>query len=614
MTKVSWFLAASFLAAQTPRFAQDVYPILTKAGCQECHQSNGVASTTRLILPDPQASAEEIDQFGESLRKLIDKANPDQSLALAKPTLRVAHAGGERIKKGSAQETAWRAWVNHLATTEPAAGARTARARHAEQHPILRRLTHSQYDNTIRDLTGDGTFHSKQFPPEDFIDGFKNQYQGQSISPLLAESYAEAAEKIAANVRMKDPGPSFVASFGRRAFRRPLSVEELKRYGALYAKGGMRLAMEGMLQSPAFLFWLESTPKAELKAYARASRLSYLLWDTMPDEALFQAAAKGDLNTPEGFEKTARRLLADPRARQAADEFIGQWMRFDRVVSMVKERRAFPNFTRELALAMTEETRRLASGLIWDNRNFMELYTANYTFLNADLAGLYNMQTPAEEFTKVNYPESSGRGGVLSHGTFLSLTAKPAETSLTARGLFIRESFLCQQVPQPPPGVNTTLPAQEEAKPRTNREQLALHLANPACASCHQLIDPIGYGLEKYDGIGGFREQMRVEIPTFNRRQNAKSVMVPINSSGWVTGIQQSEFSTPRELGKILAGSPQCQECVVKQFFRYASGRHEEPGDKAVIRRASDDFRASGYRFQEMVVSLVKWSEFPPKE
>jgi hypothetical protein len=604
---------ATSLLAQTPRFAEGVYPLLTKAGCQECHHSNGVASTTRLILPDRSASGEEIEQFGDSLRKLVDRADPDGSILFTKPTMRMAHAGGERIKKGSSEETAWRKWVEHLATSAPLAPARTVRARH-EQNPALRRLTHSQYDNTVRDLTGDATFPSKQFPPEDFIDGFKNQYQGQSISPLLAESYAAAAEKIAANAKVKDTGASFPADFGRRAFRRPLTPEESKRYGVLYAKGGARLVIEGMLQSPAFLFWLESTPKPELKAYARASRLSYLLWDTMPDDVLYRAAAGGELNTPQGFERQARRLLTDPRARQAVDEFIAQWMRFDRVISMVKERRAYPNFTRELALAMTEETRRLAADLIWNQRNFMDLYTADHTFLNADLAGLYGLPVPAEEFSKVKYPETSGRGGILSHGSFLALTAKPAETSITARGLFIRESFLCQVVPQPPPGVNTNLPAQAEAKPRTNRELLEAHLENPACASCHKLIDPIGYGLERFDGVGGYREQMRVEIPTFNRRLNAKSVTLPINSQGWVTGIEKSEFGTPRELGKILADSPQCQECVVKQFFRYAMGRHEEPGDRAVIGRAAADFRASGYRFQEMMVSLVKWSEFPPKE
>ncbi len=609
------FLATGLLCAQTQRFARDVYPFLVKAGCSDCHSSHGVSSTTRLVFPDSSAAPEEIEAFGDSLRTLVNTARPEESPLWLKPTNRRKHAGGERIKQGSEQETAWRAWIGHLAASKPMIAAmRTAEApRPRKQQPVLRRLTHAQFDNTVRDLVGDATFPSKQFPQEDFIDGFKNQYQGQSVSPLLAESYGAAAERVAANAKVKDTGPGFVREFGKKAFRRPLTPEEEKRYASLYAAGGVKLAMEGMLQSPGFLFWLESTPKPADRKYARASRLSYVLWDTMPDAALTAAAEKGELETPEGFERAARRLLADDRAKPAASEFVSQWMRLESVVAMVKERRAFPNFTRELALAMTEETRRLASDLIWNGRNFMDLYTADYTFLNTDLATLYNLPAPSDEFAMVKFPADSERGGILGHAAFLALTAKPAETSITARGLFVRENFLCQVVPQPPPGVSTNLPAQSQEKPRTSRELLEVHLSNPACASCHTLIDPIGYGLEKFDGVGARREQARVEIPSFNRKVNAKSVMLPIDNSGWVTGIDESQFSAPRQLGKILAGSPRCQECVVRQYFRYAMGRHETIADRPALERIDADFRRSGFRFQEMMVSLVKWTEFPPQ-
>jgi hypothetical protein len=257
------------------------------------------------------------------------------------------------------------------------------------EETVLRRLTHAQYDNTVRDLLGDKTFPSRQFPPEDFIDGFKNQYMGQSISPLLAEAYGAAAEALAANYTPTIKGPKFVTEFGLRAFRRPLTAEERKRYGALYAKGGAKLTVEAMLQSPAFLFRLEETTNPAHKAYARASRLSYLLWDTMPDEEILAAAGRGELNTREGFERIARKMLASPKAKAGLDEFISQWMRFDRVVSMVKDRRSFPLFTREIAQAMTEETRRFISDLVWSDRNFMEFYTAGWTYLNGEVAPLY---------------------------------------------------------------------------------------------------------------------------------------------------------------------------------------------------------------------------------
>ncbi|MEZ5353876.1 MAG: DUF1592 domain-containing protein [Bryobacteraceae bacterium] len=513
------------------------------------------------------------------------------------------------IKPGSAEETVWMGWVRHLATTE--AKAARSFAREAGEKKALRRLTHSQYDRTVRDLMGDFTNPSKQFPPEDFIEGFKTQYEGQSVSPILAEAYLAAAETLASNWRGEDTGPRFVSEFGKRAFRRPLTKAELDRYGALYQQGRARLVIEAMLQSPAFLYRLESTTVKEHAPYARASRLSYTLWDTMPDEELFRAADRGELSTPAGVEKQVARMLDDAKARQAVDEFIGQWFRFDTVLGMVKERRAYPQFTRELALAMTEETRRLVADLVWNDGNFMDLYTAGYTFLNPDLASLYKLPAPAEEFGRVELPADSGRAGILGHASFLSMTSKPADTSITARGLFIREHFLCQQVPQPPPGVNANLPVQTADKPMTNRERLQTHLSNPSCASCHNLIDPIGYGLENFDGVGAHRTKVRVDIPQYNRREERKTVDIPIDSAGWVTGIRESNFATPRELGKVLAANPQCQECVVKSFFRFALGRHETPADKPVLDRVVGEFRGSGFRFRKMLASFVRWTEFP---
>jgi hypothetical protein len=599
--------------AQKPDFVTNIWPVLQKADCMGCHQGNGVASTTRLVFPDAGASKQELEEFGDSLRSLVDRAKPEESLLIAKPTNRARHAGGRRITPGSTEESAWLSWIKHLATSEPLARKTPARRTHAEQQ-VLRRLTHSQYDNTVRDLLGDRSYPSKLFPPEDFIDGFKTQIHGQSISPILAEAYSAAAEKLAGDWQGKDPGPQFVREFGKRAFRRPITAQEQKRYSALYAKGGARLVIEAMLQSPSFLFRLEATPVKEHQPYAKASRLSYMLWDTMPDDTLIKAAERGDLDTPEGFQKHARRMLDDARARQAVDEFIAQWMRFDRVLTMVKERRAYPLFTRELAVAMTEETRRLAADLIWNNKNFMDLYTAKYAFLNSDLAQLYNLPAPSEEFAKVTFPADSERAGILGQAAFLALTAKPADTSITARGLFVRESFLCQQVPQPPPGVNANLPVPTADKPMTNRDRLGVHLSNPSCASCHTLIDPIGFGFEKFDGVGARREKAKVEIPSYNRRDGNKTVELPLDSTGYVAGIQKSDFSSPKGLGEVLSANRQCQECVVKQLFRYSMGRHENTTDRLTIERAFDDFKQSGFRFQELLISLVKWSQFPPAD
>lgn len=596
------------LAAQE-NFTRDVWPWLDKAGCAGCHNTDGVASTTRLQFPEAAANAQEREFFGDSLRRFVDTADPAQSTLVMKPTNRIRHAGGRRIQPGSEAETVLINWARRLAASKPMARADSAPAAKAIAKPVLRRLTHSQYDNTVRDLLGDISRPSRQFPPEDFIDGFKNQYEGQSISPLLAEAYGEAAARLAEKVNPGDLS-NFVASFGKRAFRRPLTARETARYQALMKAAGPEAVVEAMLQSPSFLYRPETATRPEDVPYVRASRLSYLLWDTMPDEALVAAAEKGGLNTPDGFEAQARRMLADPRAATALDEFTSQWLRFDRVVTMVKDRRSHPNFTRETAVSMTEETRRFVADLVWNNRDFLEFYTSPATFINGDMASLYGMKAPSDDFSRVAYPEGSGRAGIISHATFLALTSKPSETSPTARGLFVREQFLCQNVPQPPPGVNTNLPPQSEEKPMTNRERLQLHLSNPSCASCHNLIDPIGLGLEKYDGVGSYRKDLTMRIPSFDRKQAPRSVSVPIDSRGWVAGIEGSEFETPAQLGAALARTPQCQECLVKLYFRYAMGRRETVSDRPVIARALDDFRQSQFRFQQLMIAIAKWTEF----
>jgi len=644
---------AVVLAAQKPggepgvSFTADLYPIFQEAGCRACHNPKGVASATRLQFPEADAEPAQIEAFGKSLAVLVDRQQPEKSLLLNKPTRRIPHTGGERIPPGTKEEVALRRWVQYLAALPPeeAAAARKRltpepSAGTASSTPLLRRLTHSQYNNTVRDLLGDVSNPANQFPPEDFIGGFKNQYQGQGIPPLLAEAYSLAAEKLAGNAfrggdtrRLILCAPAapddaacrakFVREFGRRAFRRPLTTEELARYSVLHAQEarasgdflkGAQVVVEGILQSPHFLFRLERTPDPKLRPYALASRLSYFLWDSMPDEALFASAASGELDAPAGQERVARRMLDSPKARRAVDEFVSQWLRFDRVVNAVKDRRQFPQFTIELALAMTEETRRFVSYLVWSDRNFTEFFTADYSFLNADLASLYNLPAPAQDFDRVAFAPDSTRAGILGQGTFLSLTSKPGETSPTARGLFVREQFLCQQVPDPPPGTNTNLPPISEARPLTNRERLAVHLGNESCATCHRLIDPIGFGLEKFDPVGARREKLKLTFFPDRRNRDAppKSAELDLDTTGWIAGIEDSQFTSPRELGRVLASSPQCQECLVKQLFRYATGREETAGDRPVVARIYQDFRDSQFHFKELMIALLKWTEFPP--
>jgi hypothetical protein len=623
-------------------FSRTLYPIMQQAGCPACHNANGVASATRLHFPDSEAPPERIEAFGYSLVRLVDRAHPEQSLLLRKPTLRTPHTGGQRIKPGSPQEATLVAWIRKIAALSDAevakieSGAPGSGPVSKAPAVTLRRLTHSQYDNTVRDLLGDQTAPARQFPPEDFVNGFKDQYEAQNVSPLLEDAYSAAAEKLAANAFRSGntrglipckPSPAcrdqFIRSFGMRAFRRPLDAAEEKRYTRLFAaesdfNKSAQLVVEAMLQSPNFLFRLDDAANPRWKPYATASRLSYALWDTMPDTELMNTAAHGDLSTRTGVEKTARRMLQDARARQALDEFVAQWLRFDRVLTTSRDRRRYPKFTRETAIAMTEEARQFIADLVWSDRDFMEAFTADYGIMNADLASIYGVPAPAKEFERVQFPADSGRAGLLGQALFLALSAKPDDTSLTGRGLFVREQFLCQHVPPPPATVNTNLPPSTEAHPQTNRERMLDHVNNPTCATCHNLIDPIGFGLEKFDAVGARRDKYKLLFQTGyhgeGKRQPPKSVELPLDTKGWIAGIPDSQFSSPRELGAVLARTPQCQECVVKQYFRYVAGRMEGPADAPVIRRAAEDFRNSHFGLKEAIISLVVAREFPDAE
>jgi hypothetical protein len=633
VTAVFWPTAK----AQTTPFISSLYPILETAGCRNCHNPEGVASATRLRFPDRDTPLPRVEAFGRSLVELVDPKDPEKSLLFLKPTARIAHTGGERIAKNSPEETVLRTWIGYLAGLSETE--RTAALRYKEEEAagrgvapavVLRRLTNSQYNNTVRDLMKDSLSPANGFPPEDFVNGFKNQYQALTVSPLLAEAYGQAAERLAADAfRRGDyhglvpckPASNndaacrskFIQNFGRRAFRRPLEAEEMARYTAIFRSQGEFLkgaqaVIEAMLQSPSFIFWMEQTPNPKWKAYATASYLSYSLWNTTPDDLLLDAAAQGKLDAAADVERMARRMLDDPRAKDGLDEFVSEWLRFDRALEAARERRYFPLFNRDLAVAMTEEARRFVGDLVWNDRNFMQVFTADYGFPNSDLAAVYKVSPPARDFERVTFPAESERAGLLGQALFLTLTSKPEDTAPTGRGLFVREQFLCQQVPPPPPTVDTNLPPVDESKPLTNRQRLAAHTNNKVCASCHSLVDPIGFGLEKFDAIGMRREQQKLLFyPSGHaaRRAKPKEVLLDLDTTARVAGVANSDFTSARQLGELLARTAQCQECIVKQVFRYMSGRPETPADRPVLNRALEAFRKSDFHFKQILISFA---------
>jgi hypothetical protein len=631
--RASLILSALALSASAADFARDLYPVFEAAGCRGCHTQEGVASTTRLRFPETGAAPDRINAFGQSLVSLVEPANPAQSLLLQKPTNRVRHAGGQRIKPDSPEEANLRAWITQLSTLTPAEVAKAKEFRSdapaglAKRPSVaLRRLTNSQYNNTVRDLLNERSMPATQFPQEDFVNGFRNQYESQNLSPILLDAYAGAAARLTAaafrnglpqhlvsckpSVACRD---TFIRTFGQRAFRRPLDGVEFARYSKLAARQpnfseGVRIVLEAMLQSPAFLFRLDAAPEPSLKSWATASRLSYALWDSMPDAELFAAAASGELNAPAGVQKQGQRMLRDPKAHEALDDFVSQWLRFDRNLSATKDRNRFREFSADTLFAMTQEARHFISDLVWNNKNFMEIFTGEFSYPNGGLAKIYGIPAPPNDYDRVAFPPTSERSGLLGQALFLSLTSKPDETAPTARGLFVREQFLCQHVPDPPPGVNTNLPEATPERPMTNRDRLGEHTRNETCARCHSLIDPIGFGFEKFDAIGQRREKLElnfIEGEGEKRKPSTKKIQIDLDTSAKVEGIPNGNFNSPVELGKILAGNEVCQQCVVLQYFRYVSGRMETVADRPLIRRVFEDFRTSGFRFQNLIMSMM---------
>ncbi|MDA0204550.1 MAG: DUF1592 domain-containing protein [Acidobacteria bacterium] len=617
-------------------FVDEVYPIFERAQCRLCHDDNGIATATRVQFPPEQASSARLLQFGYALRPVVDAANPGESLLLTKPTQKVPHTGGQRIALGSADAATLGRWVQALAgiSAEQARG-RIAQLGGASESSSgsVRRLTHAQYNNTVRDLLGSETRPAANFPPEDYVDGFSNQISAQAASPILTEAYNGAARKLARAaflagdshglIPCEPSGPGdpacrdeFLREFGRRAFRRRLSEPELTSYGALFSaaarqdrafSSGAQVVIEAMLQSPNFLFYGHE----DSRDHRIASRLAYFLWNTTPDESLLEAADNGQLNSSAAVEKIARKMLADPRAQDSVDDFLAQWMRFDRLLLAVRDSRIYPEFSVELAASMAEETRTVFRDIVWGGKDFNTFFTADYSFVDQELAKIYGVTPPAEPFGQVQLPASAGRGGILGQASFLTVTSKPGESSPTERGKFIREQFLCQIMPPPPAGVSTQLPLVTDEMPLNNRQQLSIHLSNESCANCHRLIDPIGFGLEHYDAIGKFRETQTVEIrPTVDeqrtkRKTEATEYLLPIDTTAYIQGIENSEFATPREAGQVLASDPVCRRCTVKQLFRYALGRHETEADQTSIDQVFQQFEGSQFDFRELIIAIA---------
>jgi hypothetical protein len=487
----------------------------------------------------------------------------------------------------------------------------------------LRRLTREQYDNAIRDLLGIEGHPSLGLSADEKLAAFFSN----SVSPvsrLSVEQYRDSAEDLAAaavkqslatlvgctgDAQNAACADQFIQTFGRRAFRRPVSAEEAARYKALFdanqARGfgeGIRVVLQALLQSPSFVYHLELTPPAPsgvgvtpLGGYEVASRLSFALWNTLPDVALLDAASAGKLDSKEGLRAEAERLLSSDRAKDALSSFHVQWLGLDGLLDIDKDPQLFPQFTDQLKTAMQDEAVNFADFVIrrGDGR-LQTLLSAPFTVAGPDLLSLYGATaTPAADGTVQLDPLQ--RAGLLTQAGFLSAHAHANQTSPVHRGLAVRKNLLCTTLPDPPANVNNNPPAPDPNA--TTRQRFEQHRTDPSCGGCHQMMDPIGIGFENYDAVGRYR---------------VSENNLPIDASGEVVsgGETSGPFTGAVELAKRLSTSPEVRACVQKQWFRFALGRFEAAEDACTLASLNADFAAADFDVKKLLLSLVTSDAF----
>jgi hypothetical protein len=497
----------------------------------------------------------------------------------------------------------------------------------------IRRLTRFEYNNTVRDLLGDTTRPADVLPPEEEVAGFNNQAAALTSSDLLIEQYMKVAEDVSARAAQDleallqgcDPvlegeeacALSFIEGFGKRAFRRPLSQAEVTRFKGLFDwavndpelgrfEDGVRAVIEAALQSPSFLYRPELGAETPIEgdvvpftSWEMATKLSYMLWNTMPDAELFAAAEADELRTKEQIAAQAVRMLSDDKARDLIRNFHTQWLLLTHLDSVTKDTGVYPAFDGSLRPLWKEEIQRFVEHVILEgNGSLGTLLTASYSFMNEELASFYGDDVldsvTGSEFRLVQL-DPSRRAGFLSSAGLMATHANVNQSSPVFRGKFVREQLMCDMLPPPPNDLVIVPPELDPEK--TTKEQFEEIGANPACAGCHNLMNPIGFIFEHYDGIGQWRDQ-----------QNGKD----IDATGEV--VQTSDidgvYDGAVELAAALAESRQVQECVASQWFRFAYNRTVTPEDSCNIEQLNQAFSDSGFDIKALLVALTQTNAF----
>jgi hypothetical protein len=485
----------------------------------------------------------------------------------------------------------------------------------------MRRLTREQYRNTIRDLLGvqDGVAASA-LPGDDAI---QDRFRSNTASPLQAidvGKYADAADGIAQKAVANLPGlvgcdskamgepacaKTFIQNFGKRAYRRPLTSEEVQLMQAVYDAGGdfptgIRLVVSAVLQSPKFLYLREPVPLTAggkivgVDSWAMAQRLSYFLLNTMPDNGLFAAAEAGRLGTAAEVGDEAGRLMKDPRFRGTLNTFHQDWLQLGTLAAAEKDAQLFPTWNPALRDALGEESRRFVEHVFTEGDQRLEtLLAAPFSFLNGPLYAHYGLK-PAADWQRVELPAGE-RAGLLTHAGLLATLAHDNRTSYILRGKMVREALFCSAPLVAPPDV----PAEPKVDPNASaKDRSEAHRKDPACATCHELFDPMGFAFEIYDATGKFR---------------TSDAAGPIDAKVQLTrtaGLDGKTANNAIELTKILSTADEVRDCVARQWMRFALGRDDTRDDEPSLNGAIKAFKDGGAKLPDLVLAVVRSDAF----
>jgi len=586
-------------------FSQDLKPIFAKY-CVGCH--GGTKPKAQLAL-DAFKNEESILKNAELLDKIQEKIRAREMPPQNKP------------QPNEAERKVLTRWIDAKLAKLSQSGNQRDPGR-----VTIRRLNRVEYNNTIRDLVGIDFHPADDFPSDDVGYGFDNIGDVLSMAPILMEKYLDAAERIVAKafanpqVRQRivfrqpteqtkiDCARQIIEQFVFRAYRRPVKSEEVDRLVGLVTQAeaqgdsfdrGIELALQAILVSPHFLFRIELDPQPRnegaihsVNDFELASRLSYFLWSSMPDDELFEQARQNKLHEEPILESQVRRMLKDDKARSLVDNFASQWLELRNLKAATPDPGLFPSFDESLRSAMLKESELFFESIVKEDRSILDFLDADFTFLNERLARHYGAPgVKGNQFQRVHLTGDQ-RGGILTQASILTVTSNPTRTSPVKRGKWILENLLGTPPPPPPPDV----PELKEGKELTGtlRQRMEQHRANPSCATCHQRMDPLGFGFENYDAVGAWRTL------------DGKS---PIDPSGVLP--DGKSFKGPKQLRAILKEKEEeFRRCLTEKLLTYALGRGLEFYDKAAVERISHNLAQKGNRFSALVIEIVKSDPF----